>query len=169
MQPAFQIQNTSQVRGKLEDLELASDSPAQRIQHIHSQAIKTASLDHITQPSVLSSSPSECLSCRYETSWIGEKETRWPFLREREGKIEKKEGAREPDECWQSAVRVKPRRSVIGPARHPPTSARFVQTFHYSLVAIATETKPSQPLCYCWSLAKGCLMQGWSGAGGRRG
>lgn len=81
----------------------------------------------------------------------------------------KKEGEREADECWQSAVPAKPLRPVIGPAPHPPTSARFVQTFHYSLVAIATETKPSRPLCYCWSLANGCPMQGWSGAGGRKG
>lgn len=51
-----------------------------------SQAIKTASLDHITKQSVLSSSPPKCLLCRYETSWNEEKETQWPVLREREKK-----------------------------------------------------------------------------------
>lgn len=77
---------------KLIDLEVASDSPAQWIWCIHSQAIKTASLDHITQPSVLSSSPPECLLCRYETSWNEEKETQWPLLRERQKKKKKERG-----------------------------------------------------------------------------
>lgn len=34
-------------------------------------------------------------------------------------KERKKEGEREADECWQSAVRVKPLRSVIGPGPTP--------------------------------------------------
>lgn len=132
-------------------------------QRIHSRAIKPASLDHITQPAVPSSSPLESLSCRYETSWIEEKGTHWPLQRGREGNKRKREGGvggrrREPDECWQ------PVRSVIGPVRHPPTSALFVQTFHCSPAAIATETKPSQPRCCCWSRARRV-----TGAGQERG
>lgn len=34
-------------------------------------------------------------------------------------------------------------------------SAHFMQTFHCSPAAIATETKPPQQLCYCWMAAKG--------------
>lgn len=45
--------------------------------------------------------------------------------------------------------------STIGWARHPRMSAHFMQTFHCSPAAIATETKPPQQLCYCWMAAKG--------------
>lgn len=45
--------------------------------------------------------------------------------------------------------------SAIGWARRPRMSAHFMQTFHCSRAAIATETKPPQQLCYCWMAAKG--------------
>lgn len=130
---------------------------------IQSQAIKTASLDHITKPSVLFSNPPECLLCRYETSWNEEKETQWPVLRERKKNRREGEGTR-----WELAVDClcNALHSAIGRARHPRMSAHFMQTFHYSPAAIATETKPPQQLCYCWIVAKGCLVPGWSGAGG---
>lgn len=41
-----------------------------------------------------------------------------------------------------------------------------MQTFHFSPAAIATETKPPQQLCYCWTSANGCLVPRWSGVGG---
>ncbi len=113
--------------------------PSESNKNIQSQAIKTASLDHITKPSVLSSSPPECLLCRYETSWNEEKETQWPVLWERKKK--KSRGGGGPDENWQPTVSVS-LRSAIGRARRPRTSAHFMQTFHSSPAAIATETKP---------------------------
>lgn len=110
--------------------------------------LKTASLDHITKPSVLSSSPPECLLCRYETGWNEEKETQWPVRRKR------REGERTR---WELAV-DRPCNvlcSAIGWARRPRMSARFMQTFQSGPAAIATETKPPQQLCYCWMAAKG--------------
>lgn len=129
-------------------LELPSDSASASIR---SQAIKTASLDHITKPSVLSSSPPECLLCRYETSWNEEKETQWP-VRRKKGKGREGEGTR-----WELAVDrlCNVLCSAIGWARRPRMSAHFMQTFHCSPAAIATETKPPQQLCYCWMAAKG--------------
>lgn len=133
--------------------------------NIQSKAIKTASLDHITKPSVLSSSPPECLLCRYETSWNEEKETQWPVLwiRKKKNCRGGREGAR-----WELAAdclcNALP--SAIGWARRPQMSAHFMQTFHFSPAAIATETKPPQQLCYCWPSANGCLVPGWSGVGG---
>lgn len=56
-------------------------SPSDFSKNVQRKAIKTASLDHITKPSVLSCSPPECLLYCYETSWIEEKETQWPVLR----------------------------------------------------------------------------------------
>lgn len=82
--------------------------PRESNKNIQSQAIKTASLDHITKPSVLSSSPPECLLYRYETSWNEEKETQWPVLWERKNKKVVEEGEREPDENWQPTVSVMP-------------------------------------------------------------
>lgn len=132
--------------------------PSQSNKNIQSQAIKTASLDHITKPSVLSSSPPECLLCRYETSWNEEKETQWPVLWERKKKSRGGgEGTR-----WELAADClcNALHSAIGRARRPRMSACFMQTFHFSPAAIATETKPPQQLCYCWTLAKGCLVPG---------
>lgn len=63
---------------------LQQPSP-RRTKRIHSRAFKPASLDHITQRGVPSSSPPKSLSCRYETSWTEEKGTQWPLLRGREG------------------------------------------------------------------------------------
>lgn len=62
--------------------------PRESNKKTQSQAIKTASLDHITKPSVPSSSPPECLLCRYETSWSEEEETQRPLLYDEGGEKE---------------------------------------------------------------------------------
>lgn len=45
-------------------------------------------------------------------------------------------------------------------------SARFMQTFQSTPAAIATETKPPQQLCYCWTWARKGVLGGVGQVGG---
>lgn len=125
--------------------------------------LKTASLDHITKPSVLSSSPPECLLCRYETSWNEEKETQWPVRRKKRGKEER---AREPDENWQSTVSVM---SWAQPLAEPGAlECQLTSCKHSSAVRLPSPQRLSL-LNSCviagWQ-PRGSPVLGWSGPGG---
>lgn len=72
------------------------------------------------------------------------------------------ETERKVGENWQQTRLCNVLSFALGRARHPQMSAYFIQTFHFSPAAIATETKPPRQLCYCWSSAKGCSMLRWS-------
>lgn len=138
--------------------------PSESNKNIQSQAIKTASLDHITKPSVLSSSPPECLLWN-KLEWRERNPVACAVRKKKKKKRSRRggEGTR-----WELAADClcNALHSAIGRARRPRMSAHFMQTFHSSPAAIATETKPLQQLCYCWTRAKGRLVPGWSGPGG---
>lgn len=68
--------------------------------------MKTASLAHITKPSVPSSGPPVCLWHCNATNWNKEKETQEPELKEKRQREKKEEG--EPDENWQPSISVMP-------------------------------------------------------------
>lgn len=139
--------------------------PSESNKKIQSKAIKTASLDHITKPSVLSSSP-QSASCAV-TKQAGMKRKKPSGLCCKKGKKREEEEGRERTR-WELAADCLCNAflSATGRAWRPQMSPRFMQTFHSDPAAIATETKPPQQLCYCWTQAKGCLVPGWSGAGG---
>lgn len=126
--------------------------PSQSNKNIQSQAIKTASLDHITAKcSLLQPSRVPLVPLWNKLEW---RERNPVACAVRKGKKGKRggEGTR-----WELAADClcNALHSAIGRARRPCMSAHFIQTFHYSPAAIATETKPPQQLCYCWTLAKG--------------
>lgn len=138
--------------------------PSQSNKNIQSQAIKTASLDHITAKcSLLQPSRVPLVPLWNKLEW---RERNPVACAVRKGKKKEKEGEREPDENWQPTVSVMPSTRLLV---EPDALACQLTSYKHSTTVQRPLPRKLSLLNSCviagpWP--KGCLVPRWSGAGG---